>query len=140
MMDWTTPQTITFVSADVPDALSIMTGLQSDVKVLLDPTKDAISQITESLAHYDSLKGVSIITHGNVAEVVTSNGSINESSLHASELELKQWSESLAPGADILFYGCNIAAGSAGQEFVDNISSIIGADVAASTDLTGSLS
>ena len=40
--------------------------------------------------------------------------------------------------ADILLYGCDIARGSAGAAFVDAVAQATGADVAASTDATGS--
>ena len=39
--------------------------------------------------------------------------------------------------ADLLLYGCNLAGNSEGEEFVAVLSTMTGADVAASTDLTG---
>ncbi|MGC8712879.1 MAG: N,N-dimethylformamidase beta subunit family domain-containing protein, partial [Leptodesmis sp.] len=47
------------------------------------------------------------------------------------------WGASLTEDADILLYGCNIAYGDLGQGFVQNLSILTGADIAASTDLTG---
>jgi hypothetical protein len=35
------------------------------------------------------------------------------------------------PEADILLYGCNVAAGKSGQAFVNTFSNLTGADVAA---------
>jgi len=40
--------------------------------------------------------------------------------------------------ADILVYGCNVAEGIQGEDFVRKFSELIQADVAASTNLTGS--
>ncbi|MCW3027325.1 MAG: outer rane adhesin like protein, partial [Solirubrobacterales bacterium] len=42
-----------------------------------------------------------------------------------------------APGADIEFWGCNVAQGSTGQAFVDTVHTLTGATVGASTDATG---
>jgi post-segregation antitoxin (ccd killing protein) len=114
-----------------------MAGLQADVKVFLDPTRDGIAQITETLGHYQNLTGIDIISHGNVAQVQLGNSFLSANSLQQYTHELKQWEASLTPDADILFYGCNIAAGDLGQAFVKEISTLTGGDVAASTDLTG---
>ncbi len=43
----------------------------------------------------------------------------------------------LREDADILIYGCNLAAGEAGLQLIDELADLTGADVAASTDLTG---
>ncbi len=129
--------TIAFVDSRVADAMTLMAGLQADVKVFLDPTRDGVAQITETLGHYQNLTGIDIVSHGNVAQVQLGNSFLSANSLQQYTHELKQWEASLTPDADILFYGCNIAAGDLGQAFVKDISTLTGGDVAASTDLTG---
>ena len=51
---------------------------------------------------------------------------------------MQQWGKSLSESASILLYGCNIAAGESGLKFVQKISELTGANIAASDDLTGS--
>jgi hypothetical protein len=131
------PQSIAFVDQNISDAMTVIADLQSDVKVLLDPTRDGITQITETLKHYEGLSGISIISHGNVAALQLGNSFLSANSLQDYANEIKQWKSSLVSGADILFYGCNIAAGEFGQTFVNEISALTGADVAASTNPTG---
>ncbi len=41
---------------------------------------------------------------------------------------------------DLLLYRCDVAAGGAGHAFIDDLATATGADVAASTDLTGGAS
>jgi Domain of unknown function (DUF4347)/Domain of unknown function (DUF4082) len=132
-----TPHTIAFVDAHVADVMTIMAGLKSDVKVLLDPTRDGIEQITKTLSYYKGLTGIEIVSHGNVAQVQLGQDALNANNIQQYSHSLQQWSESLAPEADILFYGCNVAAGAAGQAFVRDLSKLTGADIAASTDVTG---
>jgi Domain of unknown function (DUF4347) len=48
------PQSISFVDPRIADAATIMAGLQSDIKVFLDPTRDGIIQITEALKPYQN--------------------------------------------------------------------------------------
>ncbi len=134
-----TVHTIAFVDAAVADAMTVMANLQSDVKILLDPTQDGIGQITQALSHYQDLTGIEIISHGNTAQVQVGNTALDASSLSQYANKLQQWTKSLTPGADILFYGCNIAADAAGQAFVQELGSLTGADIAASTNLTGAV-
>jgi hypothetical protein len=133
----TTGQTIAFVDSSVSDAMTLMADLQADIKVFLDPTRDGIAQITETLAQYQGLSGINIISHGNVAELQLGNSFLNANSLGQYSRELTQWGSSLTADGDILFHGCNVAAGELGQAFVNDVSALTGADVAASTDLTG---
>ncbi|MBE0589499.1 MAG: DUF4347 domain-containing protein, partial [Hydrogenophaga sp.] len=51
---------------------------------------------------------------------------------------LQGWAQYLSEDADILLYGCDIAAGGDGQNFLQELSHITGADITASTDATGS--
>ena len=51
--------------------------------------------------------------------------------------KLSEIGSNLSSDADILFYGCEIAKDSIGEDFVDKISKITGADIMASNDLTG---
>jgi Domain of unknown function (DUF4347)/Malectin domain/Calx-beta domain/Kelch motif len=132
------PQTIAFIDANVSDAMTVMANLESDVKILLDPTRDGIAQITETLKQYRGLSGIDIISHGNVAELQLGNSLLNVNSLPQYANQLQQWKLALTPEADLLVYGCSVAAGEFGQAFINEISSLTGADVAASIDDTGS--
>jgi uncharacterized protein YaiE (UPF0345 family) len=131
------PKTIAFVDSSVSDALTLASNLEADIKVILDPTQDGISQITEVLSQYDGLTGIEIISHGNAAALQLGNSLLSQASLQQYSSALQQWSSSLTSNADILLYGCNIASDEFGQAFVDNLSALTGADVAASTNLTG---
>ncbi len=131
------PQTIAFVDPNIADAGSILSGVASDIKVLLDPTRDGVAQITEILGRYQNLTSVNIISHGDAAQLQLGSSVLNESSLQHYSKDLQKWRESLTSEADILFYGCNVASGEVGQAFVHDLSSLTSADVAASTNLTG---
>jgi Domain of unknown function (DUF4347)/Domain of unknown function (DUF4082) len=131
-------RTIAFVDSHVADYTTVMANITSDVTVLLDPTKDGIDQITEVLSHYQNLTGIEIVSHGNAGEVQLGKNSLNADSLTQYTDELQQWNKSLALGADILLYGCYVAADQSGQNFIRDLSNLTGADVAASSNLTGS--
>jgi Domain of unknown function (DUF4347)/Malectin domain/Glucose / Sorbosone dehydrogenase/IPT/TIG domain len=131
------PHTIAFVDPNIFDAAAVMANLRSDVKILLDPTKDGITQISEALRQYQGLSGIDIISHGDVANLQLGTATLDANSLPQYADAIEQWRSALAPQADILIYGCNVAAGASGRAFIDTIGNLTGADVAASTDLTG---
>jgi Domain of unknown function (DUF4347)/NPCBM/NEW2 domain/Calx-beta domain len=132
-----TPQTIAFVDAGIYDPLSAAAGFQADIKVILDSTRDGITQITETLSQYHNLEAVIIISHGNAGQLSLGNGFLNQASLEAYAHEIQQWQKSLTADADIFLGGCSVAAGIVGREFMQSLSDLTGADIAASTDLTG---
>ena len=54
--------------------------------------------------------------------------------------DISRWANSLTADADILLYGCDVASSEGGEGFLHSLSALTGADVAASTDTTGSTS
>ena len=52
---------------------------------------------------------------------------------------LTGWQASLHADADILIYGCDVAAGEDGQAFVEQLAEFTGADIVASTDDSGNV-
>ena len=53
------------------------------------------------------------------------------------QTQLSSWQSGLTGDADILLYGCDVAGSQEGMDFVDRFNELTGADVAASSDLTG---
>ena len=133
----TNVQTIAFVDYDVAEVDNLTENIQADVKVILEPNRDGIEQIGEILGQYDNITGVHIISHGNTAELQLGNSIIDATSLEDYTEELQQWKSSLSSAADINLYGCKVAQGEEGQAFIDDLSYLTDADVAASIDLTG---
>ncbi|MBK7848605.1 MAG: DUF4347 domain-containing protein [Zoogloea sp.] len=62
---------------------------------------------------------------------------LDTASLEVFRSELADIGSHLSASADILIYGCDVA--SQGTAFIDRLAALTGADVAASTDLTGSV-
>ena len=101
-------------------------------------TRDGVEQISailaESKGEYDAIH---IISHGQEGEVSLGNTSLSTDNLGRYANDLASWSDSLSADADILFYGCDLAGNAEGEQFIESISAMTGADVAASDDLTG---
>ncbi len=82
------------------------------------------------------MDSVHIISHGGSGHVHLGNTALGSDNIEQYKSQLEKWQTSLAPEADIMLYGCDVAAGT-GANFVERFSQLTGADVAASTNTTG---
>lgn len=138
-------QEIVFIDGAVDGAPSMATQLrarQEDGRslevVVLDTDADGVSQIGLVLASRHDIDAVHIISHGSDGELRLGSTQLNLASLPASVIRISHWGEALATRADILLYGCDVAFSSSGQRFVDTLALLTGADMAASSNVTGS--
>ncbi len=106
--------------------------------ILLDNSRDGIAQLTQILSSYSDLDAVHLVSHGSDGSVSIGNSTLNADKLRDQAALIASWGEAFAEDGDFLIYGCNLAAGESGREFVDSLAELTGADIAASDDLTGS--
>ena len=135
-------RSLVFIDSGVEDYESIAARvLPGQQLVILDSTKNGIEQITSELEKYASTNGaidsVQIISHGNSGSIQLGNTALDSNNIEQYKSQLEKWQTSLGPAADFMVYGCEVGAGE-GANFVDRFSQLTGADVAASTNLTGS--
>jgi hypothetical protein len=134
------PREIAFVDANVTDYQELVAGFRPEIEIhILNPLQDGVVQIEQHLATYNgSISGLHLISHGASGELQLGKTGLNLDDLSHYSRHLQSWSEALTPDADILLYGCNVAAGATGTEFVQRFAQLTKADIAASNDLTGS--
>jgi hypothetical protein len=133
-----TTQDIVFIDAAVSDAESLLTNISPSTEVIrLNASTDGIEQITTALASRQNISGVHIVSHGSAGSVALGTANLSLDSLAQYQSHLQAWGNALTETGDVLFYGCNVAEGEIGQVFVAQLAQLIGADVAASDDLTG---
>ena len=105
--------------------------------IVLDRDRDGLEHISEILAGRSDIDAVHILSHGSEGSVQLGGSHLSSDNLDQYQDRLSGWAEHLSPDADILLYGCNIAGGKWGVAFMENLSALTGADIAASVDLTG---
>lgn len=103
----------------------------------IDTDVDGIDRVSEILSQYDNLAAVHLLSHGNRGQLTLGNSTVTTKRLQESREQVAGWGESLRAGGDILLYGCDVADGDIGLEFIEQLSKITLADVAASIDDTG---
>jgi len=107
--------------------------------VTINSDRNGIEQISNILSGHEDLDAVHIISHGVGGQIKLGDISLNLSTLDNYKNQIAQWADSLSADADLLFYGCNVAGNSQGQELLTSLAELTGSDVAASTDLTGAI-
>nr|WP_237705685.1 Ig-like domain-containing protein [Pseudomonas mendocina] len=134
-------QEIVFVDGQVQDYQQLLAGIKPGTEVVvLDPKGDGLKQISDYLSGRSGIDAIHIVSHGLPGQVTLGSLALDKAGLDARAADLAQIEQSLDVDGDILFYGCDVGSGAAGQAFVDQIAQLTGADVAASNDPTGSVS
>lgn len=105
--------------------------------VLLDAQEDGLLQMQRALTGLSGLDSIHIVSHGSAGTLYLGSTVLDAGKLAVYQSQLQALGASLSASGDILLYGCNVAAGTAGAEFVTALAQATGADVAASTDATG---
>jgi hypothetical protein len=132
------PSTLIFVDPTVDHYQSLIEQSAPDAKVvILDPTQDGIEQISQTLAAHREIASVHILSHGSSGHLHLGTTDLTTDNLADYAEQIRQWSAFLTDDADILLYGCEVAAEEEGKRFVEQFSQLTRADVAASDDLTG---
>ncbi|MFK8110994.1 MAG: DUF2341 domain-containing protein, partial [Rubripirellula sp.] len=135
---------IIFIDSAVPDIESLLDDLRAsgrDSEVfILDAERDGVDQITEILETRSDLSSIHIVSHADDAAVRLGGTMLSDSNLAGYAGQIASWKSSLALDSDILFYGCDLAGNADGQLLLESLSTLTGADVAASVDDTGQAS
>lgn len=137
-----TASNLVFIDTAVDNFSNLLTGLKPNTEaVILDPNQDGISQISNFLAQRSTpVESVQILSHGSSGNIQLGSTSLSLDNLEQYKTSLQTWfSPLVGKTPDLLIYGCDVAAGTVGEAFINKLSQITGADVAASVDLTGSV-
>ena len=135
---------VVFVDPRVPDRNQLLAGLAGQAAdgrnfeiILLDPARDGIAQVTAALADRIQVDAVHFLSHGADGAVQLGATWLDAKTVAANADAIKGWGNALKADADLLFYGCDLAATARGRALVDWLAELTKADVAASTDATG---
>ncbi|CUW40823.1 protein of unknown function（containing Cadherin-like domain,1230-1310;785-891;1645-1742;containing Immunoglobulin-like fold domain,1230-1303;785-887;1645-1741;containing Dystroglycan-type cadherin-like domain,1223-1311;1647-1747) [Magnetospirillum sp. XM-1] len=131
---------VVFIDTSVADYRTLEAAVKDGVGIVeVDGGQSGLAQMAkwaEIHAGYDS---ISILSHGSEATLKVGTDVLIASSLSNTtvQAELADIGHALTAGGDLLLYGCDVAKGEDGQQFVTDLAAATGADVAASTDTTG---
>lgn len=136
-------QQLIFIDTRTPDYEQMLVDLpvglvDTDFKVvLIDQASDGLAVITSALQRASGVSAVHVISHGSDGSVTLGAVTLDSALLQVRAAEVAGWSAHLTAQADLLIYGCNLAASAQGQALVDKLADLSQRDVAASMDFTG---
>ncbi|MEO8056711.1 MAG: DUF4347 domain-containing protein [Burkholderiales bacterium] len=128
-----------FIDWRVADADTFLANVDPAIFVVrLDAIEDGLTQIARALAGRTDVSAIHIVSHGDPGSILLGNGTLDFESLDPSSIQLATIRGALTPDADVLLYGCDVAADAKGMAFLTALADATGADVAASANVTGS--
>ncbi len=106
--------------------------------VIIDHNQDGVDQMMAALAGQSNVGAIHIVSHGEQGVAYIGSTSLDAATVNGRlSGALTMLGSRLAANGDILLYGCDIGAGTAGQALLDALAIATGADIAASVDDTG---
>lgn len=130
---------VVFVVDSLPDIGTLTSGIRDGVEVvMLDGQGDGLAQMADYLRGRTGLSAIHIVSHGDEGKISLGSAWLDVQGVAEREGLLQQIGQSLTEDGDILLYGCHVGANGQGAEFLSVLAAATGADVAASTDSTGS--
>ncbi len=133
-------KTLVFIDESVPNYQTVAANVAPGASVILiAPDTDGIALITQTLAaEAGDVASIQIVSHATPGQLLLGNRTVDLAALSGSlSAQVSSWSSALAPGADILVLGCDLAQGTGGQAFVNTLARLTGAAVGASNNATG---
>ncbi|WP_293129495.1 esterase-like activity of phytase family protein, partial [Microcoleus sp. bin38.metabat.b11b12b14.051] len=129
---------IAFLDSALPDIQNLRNGIAAGIEVIIiDAARDGVAQITEVLGSRSNIRSIHIISHGRSASLQLGAIDLNLTNLQTYANQLQRWWRSLVESAEILLYGCDVAADDAGANFVQQLSRLTRAKIAASSGPIG---
>lgn len=129
---------VLIVDSTVPNYQTLVDSVSPDTEVVvLNAEQDGVIQITQALSDRQNIQTLHILSHGEPGSLQLGNAKLDRQSLHRYAPALRSWAKALAAHADVLLYGCKVAADDWGKSFVRQLSQLTEATFAASTNLTG---
>ncbi|HPG89614.1 MAG TPA: DUF4347 domain-containing protein, partial [Hyphomicrobium sp.] len=132
------PVTIVFIDESVENINQIVSKIDPSWEiVVVDDNSSGLSQMASYLSGRTDVGSIHVVSHGESGTLYLGSDALTSENLADYQAQLSNIGAALNDNGDILLYGCDIAAGSGGMDFVRAFSEYTGADIAASVNRTG---
>ena len=133
-----------FIDSTVSDRQTLINGADSHALIIvLERDRDGVAQITEVLQQYQA-EEIHIVTHGIPGSLKLGSSKLSLETLSQYSAHLQKWFNASKPSEKhfsntgaLYLYGCRVAAGDAGAEFINRLGQLTNANIAASASYTG---
>ncbi|MGF1480400.1 MAG: DUF4347 domain-containing protein [Cyanophyceae cyanobacterium] len=125
--------TLVFIDAGVKNYQQLVDGVIPKAEVfVLDAAADGVEQISHVLQQRQNVGAVHIVSHGAPGGLYLGNTRLSLDTFRHYATQLQKWKV-----VNLFLYGCNVAAGDAGEEFIEKLHQQTGASIAASRRVIG---
>jgi Ca2+-binding RTX toxin-like protein len=132
------PASLLFIDSRVQVPQEWLDAMAAGMTVVqISADHDALAQIAAVVQAQPGAKSVHIVSHGSPGVLQLGNSLLDAAALQQHADLLARIAALLDADAELLLYGCNVAAGEIGEDFIDLLAALTGASVAASDDATG---
>ena len=131
---------VVVVDTSITNYRDILTSVGNDADVLTLQRGASLGDIALLISDYNNIDALHVFSHGGAGRLQIGSNFYDRSNIFESKEHLTSIGSKMSETGDILLYGCNLAANREGEYFVDIISEMTCADVAASDDITGNKS
>jgi len=131
------PKPIALIDASLPNWQTLAAGLPAGTDI---ETFTSLAQLGQwALSHAGEYTALHLFTHGASGKLQLGKDTLDASGLNQAGVQgqLHALGQALTPDGDLLLYGCDVAEGQSGLEFISKLAQATQADIAASTNLTG---
>lgn len=130
---------IYFIDSSLPDQDVLRNALPINAHIVyLDNARDGLTQLVEALEGRNGLDAIHIVTHASEGLLQVGGTQLDTDTIRHQYADLlAQIGLRLNANADVLLYGCNLAAGDTGMATLNALAQAMTSDIAASTNITG---
>ena len=129
---------VIFIDTGVDGWQTLVDGAPEGAEIVtLDSSRDGLAQMAEWAEGKVGYTAIHILSHGSQGQVQLGTANLNNNTLSDYSEALAQIGQSLTENSELLIYGCEVAAGCEGQQFIGALTEITGLKVAAATHKVG---
>lgn len=133
------PVQVVFLFSDLHDPAALATAVPEGAElVLLDGMRDGLAQMAAHLQGRSGIGALHVLSHGSPGRLHWGSTVLDADNAPGHADLLRAIGSALADDGDVLLYGCHSGAGREGIALLRTLSDLFGANVAASTNATGS--
>ena len=128
---------LVIIDGNVEDMATLLKALPYGAEwLVLDSGRDGVVQLAEIASRHKNIRALHLLSHGEDGLLKLGNSELNQQNLTNYRNQLNTLAASMAPGADLLLYGCEVAKTAKGEQFIRALKAATGLDVVASNDVT----
>ncbi|MGF1515224.1 MAG: DUF4347 domain-containing protein [Elainellaceae cyanobacterium] len=127
------------IDSRLTNAETLLQGIRPGATVLKIDAGDSLQKVSRTIESMGALEELHLVSHGSPGCLHLGNTELSLDTLPLQAAQISQWFKPArwASAPTMFIYGCNVAAGDAGSEFISKLHRLTGAAIAASTTRTG---